>query len=366
VRFLSLRNLSHPAARRRQAGTGGNDFVLVCPSGDDAEESVVRVKHPLSRLAVLQTSLRSKDLVGIAPLTAEEIHLFLDAAALAQEARPLFPETPLLAGKAVIHLFLEPSTRTRTAFESAERRMGAKGLDFPSPSVGAAESENLAETASKLEAQSVDWIVVRHPAAGAAQLLAGLCRASVINAGDGMHEHPTRAFRDALAVREKKGHIAGLKIALVGDAVHSRVARSETMLFSKLGADVWVGGPPTLIPCGYDQLGCRITWRMEEAIDQADVVLLLPLRSGLQDEAFFPSGREYFDRYGLTQQRVRLAKPDAMILPAGPMTPGVEIAAEVAIETRPAKSDADNHGIAVCMAVLYLLSGKTGIESRRE
>jgi aspartate carbamoyltransferase catalytic subunit len=313
------------------------------------------------------TSLSSKDLLGIAQLSVEEIQLILDTAdALRQVADRPVKKVPALRGKTVINLFFEPSTRTRSSFELAEKRLSADILNFAASTSSVSKGETLLDTAWNLEAMSPDIIVVRHASAGAPHLLGRACRSSIVNAGDGMHEHPTQALLDAVTIREAKGHLDGLKIALVGDIAHSRVARSDTILFHKMGADVWVCGPPTLIPWDFAKLGARITGHLEEALDSADVVMMLRVQHERQNEAFFPSTREYYNFYGLTRERLRLAKKDTMVMHPGPMNRGVEIDSDVADGPSSVILNQVSNGIATRMAVLYLLSGNAGLKPRKQ
>ncbi len=311
-------------------------------------------------------SLSSKDLLGIAQLSVEEIQLILDTAdALRQVADRPVKKVPALRGKTVINLFFEPSTRTRSSFELAEKRLSADILNFAASTSSVSKGETLLDTARNLEAMSPDIIVVRHASAGAPHMLGRECHSSIVNAGDGMHEHPTQALLDAVTIRTAKGHLEGLKIALIGDIAHSRVARSDTILFHKMGADVWVCGPPTLIPWDFDKLGARITGRLEEALDGADVVMMLRVQHERQNEAFFPSTREYYNFYGLTRERLRLAKKDTMVMHPGPMNRGVEIDSDVADGPASVILNQVANGIATRMAVLYLLSGNAGLKPKR-
>ncbi len=308
-------------------------------------------------------TIRSKDLLGIEQLSVGEIKLVLDTAeALKQIAARPVKKVPTLRGKTVINLFVEPSTRTRSSFELAEKRLSADILNFAASTSSLTKGETLVDTARNLESMAPDFIVIRHSSSGAPHLLSRVCRASIINAGDGMHEHPTQALLDGLTVREKKGRIAGLKIAIIGDIAHSRVARSGTILFHKMGADVWVCGPPTLIPCDYWRLGATITNRIEEALRGADVVMMLRVQHERQSEALFPSTREYHALYGLTHERMRLAKKDAIIMHPGPMNRGVEIESQVADGPYSVILDQVSNGIAARMAVLYLLTGNSGLQ----
>src|SRR5512136_1118726 len=312
------------------------------------------------------TSLSHKDLLGIAHLSVEEIRLILDTAdALKQVADRPVKKVPTLRGKTVINLFFEPSTRTRSSFELAEKRLSADILNFSASTSSVSKGETLLDTARNLEAMSPDIIVVRHASPGAPHMLSRECRSSIVNAGDGMHEHPTQALLDALTVREVKGRIGGLKLAIIGDITHSRVARSDTILFHKMGTEVWVCGPPTLIPWDYDKLGAHITGHIEEALEGADVVMMLRVQHERQTEAFVPSTREYYNFYGLTRERMRLAKKDTIVMHPGPMNRGVEIDSDVADAGYSVILNQVANGVATRMAVLYLLSGNAGLKLKR-
>ena len=303
-------------------------------------------------------ALRSKNLLGIADLTPEEITLILDTTEAMKEisSRPI-KKVPALRGKTVLNLFFEPSTRTRTSFEIAEKRLSADTLSLSIGSSSVAKGETLLDTVTNLEAMDPNMIVLRHVSSGACHLLSRNCRAAIINAGDGMHEHPTQALLDAFTIRERKGRLAGLKVAIVGDLLHSRVLRSNIHLLTKLGAEVWVCGPPTLIPVDVRRFGVHATSRVEEAVDGADVIMLLRIQLERMQGAFFPSLREYFNVFGMTEARVRLASPDAIIMHPGPMNRGVEIASEVADGAGSVILEQVANGVAVRMAVLYLLAG---------
>jgi len=307
-------------------------------------------------------SLAHKDLLGIAQLSVQEIQLILETAAALKEvaARPV-KKVPTLRGKTVINLFFEPSTRTRSSFELAEKRLSADILNFAASTSSVTKGETLLDTARNLEAMTPDYIVVRHNSSGAPHLLGAECRASIINAGDGMHEHPTQALLDGLTIQEAKGRIEGLKIAIIGDITHSRVARSDTILFHKMGAQVWVCGPPTLIPWEYCRLGARATGHIAEAIEDADVIMMLRVQHERQAGGFFPSTREYYNFYGLTKERMRLARKDTIVMHPGPMNRGVEIDSDVADAPYSVILNQVANGIAVRMAVFYLLSGSSGL-----
>ena len=304
------------------------------------------------------TTLRRKDLLGIAELSPEEIELILDTAEAMKEVgtRPI-KKVPALRGKTVINLFYEPSTRTRTSFEIAEKRLSADTLNIAIGTSSVVKGETLADTALNLEAMSPDMIVLRHASSGACHFLSRVCRSAIINAGDGMHEHPTQALLDAFTIRERKKKLAGLKIAIVGDLLHSRVLRSNIHLLTKLGADVWVCGPPTLIPTDIRRFGVTATCAVEDAVRDADVIMLLRIQLERMEGAYFPSLREYFRVFGMTEARMHLAKSDVMIMHPGPMNRGVEIASEVADGPYSVILDQVANGVAVRMAVLYLLAG---------
>ena len=312
------------------------------------------------------TSRNHKDLLSIEQLSVEDVRLILDTAEALREvaARPV-KKVPTLRGKTVVNLFFEPSTRTRSSFELAEKRLSADILNFSASTSSVSKGETLLDTAQNLEAMAPDIIVIRHQSAGAPHLLGKECRSSIVNAGDGMHEHPTQALLDALTVRRVKGRLDGLKLAIIGDISHSRVARSDTMLFHKMGAEVWVCGPPTLIPMDFHKLGARITGRMDEAIEGADVIMMLRLQHERMNEAFIPSTREYYNFFGLTRDRMRHAKKDTIVMHPGPMNRGVEIDSDVADADYSVILNQVANGVATRMAVLYLLSGNAGIKLKR-
>jgi aspartate carbamoyltransferase catalytic subunit len=304
------------------------------------------------------TRLRQKHLLGIADMTPEEIVLVLDTAEAMKEIalRPI-KKVPTLRGRTVVNLFFEPSTRTRTSFEVAEKRLSADTLSIAIATSSVVKGETLVDTALNIEAMSPDMIVMRHASSGACDLLARICRSRIINAGDGMHEHPTQALLDAFTMRQHKRRIRGLKVAIVGDLLHSRVLRSNLLLLSKLGADVWICGPPTLVPPGVERLGVRVTTSVDEAAEGADVIMLLRIQLERMQGGFFPSLREYFTVFGMTEARLRRAKPDVIVMHPGPMNRGVEIASEVADGPYSVILEQVTNGVAVRMAVLYLLAG---------
>jgi aspartate carbamoyltransferase catalytic subunit len=304
------------------------------------------------------TALRHKDLLGIGDLTPEEIVLILDTAeAMKEVGQRAIKKVPTLRGRTVVNLFFEPSTRTRTSFEIAEKRLSADTLNVAIGTSSVVKGETLVDTAMNIEAMAPSMIVLRHSSSGACHLLSRICRAAIINAGDGMHEHPTQALLDAFTIRERKGRLSGLKIAIVGDLLHSRVLRSNILLLTRLGAEVWVCGPRTLIPPGLDRLGVRVTTSVDAAVEDADVIMMLRIQLERMQGGFFPSQREYFTTFGMTEARVARARPDVIIMHPGPMNRGVEIASEVADGPFSVILDQVANGVAVRMAVLYLLAG---------
>ena len=309
----------------------------------------------------MNETFKRKDLLGIRELSSSEITHILDTAESFRDiSRREIKKVPTLRGRTVINLFFEPSTRTRTSFEIAAKRLSADAINISASTSSVSKGETLLDTARNLEAMSPDCIVVRHSSAGAPHQLARVCRAGVINAGDGAHEHPTQALLDALTIRERKGRIAGLKVAIIGDILHSRVARSNIHLLTKLGATVSVAGPGTLVPEEFGKVveeGVVVERRIEDAIEGADVVMILRIQRERQDAAFFPSMREYAVHYGLNLKRLEGAATDAIVMHPGPMNRGIEIASDVADGTRSLILDQVSNGLAVRMAVLYLLTG---------
>jgi aspartate carbamoyltransferase catalytic subunit len=304
------------------------------------------------------TALSQRHLLGIAELTPGEILLILDTAvAMKEVGQRAIKKVPTLRGQTVANLFFEPSTRTRTSFEVAEKRLSADTLSIAVSTSSVVKGETLIDTVHNIEAMSPSMIVLRHASSGAAHLLSRVCGARIINAGDGMHEHPTQALLDAFTIREKKGRLAGLKVAIVGDLLHSRVLRSNVLLLTRLGAEVWVCGPATLIPPGLETLGVHVTTRVEEAVADADAVMMLRIQLERMQGHFFPSLREYFLMFGLTEQRLALARPDCLVMHPGPINRGVEIASEVADGPQSVILEQVANGIAVRMAVLFLLAG---------
>jgi aspartate carbamoyltransferase catalytic subunit len=304
------------------------------------------------------TSLSQRHLLGIQGLAPEEILLILDTARVMAEiaTRPV-KKVPTLRAKTVVNFFMEPSTRTRSSFEIAEKRLSADTLNFSPGTSSVTKGESLLDTARNLEAMAPDMIVIRHKASGAPHFLARHCRSNIINAGDGAHEHPTQALLDAYTIRERKGRLKGLRVAIVGDLMHSRVLRSNLFLLRTMGAQVALCGPPTLVPPGLQDLGAEVYVRLEPALDGADVVMMLRIQRERQKGGAFPTAREYFNLYGMTPERVRLAKPDAIIMHPGPMNRGVEIDSAVADGPASVILEQVANGVSVRMAVLYLLAG---------
>jgi aspartate carbamoyltransferase catalytic subunit len=309
----------------------------------------------------MSTSFKLKHLLGIRELSAEQIvHLLNTSESFLDVSKREIKKVPALRGRTVINLFFEPSTRTRTSFEIAAKRLSADAVNISVSTSSVSKGETLLDTARNLEAMAPDCIVIRHSSAGAPYHLAGACSASIVNAGDGAHEHPTQALLDALTIREHKGRIAGLKVAIIGDILHSRVARSNVWLLTKLGATISVAGPGTLVPAEFGELveqGLRVEKRMEDAIAGADVVMILRMQRERQTEAFFPSMREYAVHYGLHSHHLDLAAREAIVMHPGPMNRGIEIASELADSGRSLILDQVTNGVAVRMAVLYLLAG---------
>jgi aspartate carbamoyltransferase catalytic subunit len=302
--------------------------------------------------------LRSPHLLGIEPMTAEEIALILDTAeGFSDIAAREIKKVPTLRGKTVVNFFVEPSTRTRSSFEIAEKRLSADSLNFSTSTSSLVKGETLLDTLRNLEAMSPDFIVLRHSEAGAPHFLAQHGSTSIVNAGDGAHEHPTQALLDAFTIRRRKARLQGLRVAIVGDILHSRVARSNLHLLLKVGASVVLCGPPPLLPRGLKQLGAEVTHRMDEAIEGADVVMMLRIQRERMQGGFFPTLREYATFYGLNASRLKRAASDAIVMHPGPINRGVEIMGDVADGAASVILDQVRSGIAVRMAVLYLLAG---------
>jgi aspartate carbamoyltransferase catalytic subunit len=301
---------------------------------------------------------RRKHLLGLEELSKEEIGLILDTAESFKEVSVReIKKVPTLRGKTVVLLFFEPSTRTRTSFELAAKRLSADTVSFSSATSSTTKGESLLDTAKNIEAMNVDFIVIRHPASGAAYMLSKIISPCVINAGDGFHEHPTQGLLDLFTIREKKKRIEGLNVSIVGDISHSRVARSDIFGLKKLGANVCVCGPPTLIPKDIESLGVKITYDIREAISDADVLNVLRLQIERQKENLFPSLKEYIRLFGIDKEKLKFAKKDILIMHPGPVNRGIELSADVADGQYSVILDQVANGVAVRMAILYLLSG---------
>jgi aspartate carbamoyltransferase catalytic subunit len=309
--------------------------------------------------------LKRKDILGLKEMTVEEIDLILNTADTLKDiaTRPI-KKVPTLKGKTVVTLFYENSTRTAKSFELAGKYLSADVINVSVSTSSVAKGETLKDTALNLQAMGVDAVVIRHAMGGAPHLLARALKASVINAGDGMHEHPTQGLLDMLTIRQKKGSFKGLKVAIIGDSFHSRVARSNIYGLTKYGAEVWLAGPSTLLPQGFEEYGVKTTTRVEEALEGADVVNVLRLQLERQEKGLFPSVAEYHKFWGVNEQRLKLAKPDALLMHPGPMNRGVEIATSVADGNQSVIHEQVTNGVAVRMALLYLLLGEARPEWR--
>ena len=296
--------------------------------------------------------------MDIESLSRDEIALILDTATSLKEIseRPI-KKVPTLRGKTVVHFFHEPSTRTRTSFEIAAKRLSADTVSISAGTSSIVKGETLADTARNLEAMSPDAIILRHASAGAPHMLARLVRSSVINAGDGMHAHPTQALLDMMTVRERKGRLEGLKIVIAGDIAHSRVARSDILGFTKMGAKVQIVGPPTMIPLGIESLDATVGHDINQAVKAADVIIMLRIQKERQQALLFPSDREYARFFGLNRQIMSKAKHNALIMHPGPINRGVELAPDVADGPYSVILEQVTNGVAVRMAILYLLLG---------
>jgi aspartate carbamoyltransferase catalytic subunit len=312
-------------------------------------------------------TLKRKHLLGLDGMNAEEINLILDTASTFKEVseRPV-KKVPALRGQTVVNLFFEPSTRTRVSFELAEKRLSADTVNFSASTSSVKKGETLRDTAENIQAMKIDMIVIRHAAAGAPHFLAGLLDASVINAGDGAHEHPTQGLLDILTLRERWGSLEGRKVVIVGDITHSRVARSNIFGLVTLGADVWVCGPPTMIPPQLEDLGVRIEPNLREAVEGADAINVLRIQLERQKVNLFPSLDEYARVFGINNDVLQCAKPECIVMHPGPMNRGIEISQDVADGERAVILEQVTNGVAVRMAVLYLLSGGEAPDTKSE
>lgn len=303
-------------------------------------------------------SFNRHHLLGMKGLTQEEIETILTTAESLKEISSRdIKKVPTLRGKTVVNFFHEPSTRTRTSFEIAAKRLSADTVSLSASTSSLVKGESLVDTARNIEAMSPDIIILRHSMAGAPHLLSQMIKPSIINAGDGMHEHPTQALLDLMTIRQKKGRIAGLKVAIIGDIAHSRVARSNIIALKTMRAEVMVAGPPTMIPPFIDSMGVGITYRLPEAVAWADVIMMLRVQLERQKQMLFPSLREYSRFFGLNLETLKKAKPDVIIMHPGPINRGVEIHPEVADGPFSVILDQVTNGVAVRMALLYLLLG---------
>ena len=303
--------------------------------------------------------LRERHLLGIEDLELDEIELILNTSRSFKEisTRPI-KKVPTLRGKSLINLFYEPSTRTRSSFEIAAKRLGADSINVNVSASSVSKGESLIDTGKNLQSMNPDIIAVRHSEAGAPHLLTRYCESSsIVNAGDGMHEHPTQALLDALTILDHKKSIEGLQVAIVGDIAHSRVARSNVLLLVKLGAHVCVCGPPTLIPMEFESYGVKVTYHIKEALQGADVVMMLRTQKERQSDVFYPSVKEYFALYGLNMEKMKWAKRSAIVMHPGPINRGIEIDSELAEAGYSVIFEQVTNGVAVRMAVLYLLLG---------
>ncbi len=298
-----------------------------------------------------------KHLLGIEELTTDELQLILDTAESFREvsAREI-KKVPALRGKTVVNLFYEASTRTRTSFEVAAKRLSADVLNIAASTSSVVKGETLLDTVRNLEAYQIDILVMRHSCSGAPHFLAKHVKASVINAGDGLHEHPTQALLDMFTIRQHKGKIEGLTVVIVGDLYHSRVARSDIFALKKLGGNVIVCGPPTLVPKAFADMGVEMTYDLDEAIPEADVIYSLRMQFERQQANFLPSIAEYIKLFGLTGERLRKAKNDCIVMHPGPINRGIEMTSEVADSPRSVILDQVTNGVAVRMAVMFLLA----------
>jgi len=302
--------------------------------------------------------LSSKDLLGIKELSKDEITLILDTASGFKDVlKRDIKKVPALRGKTAVNLFFEPSTRTRTSFELAEKRLSLDVLNLTATTSSVVKGESLIDTVKNVQALGADFMVIRHSSSGAPHLIARHIDASVINGGDGINEHPTQALLDAFTIQEKTGRLEGLKIAIVGDILHSRVAKSNIYLLTKFGAEVRLIGPPTLVPKELEQLGVKVFHDMNSGLENVDVIMVLRIQMERQGKGFFPSTLEYAKNWGLTSERLLRAGQDAIVMHPGPMNRGVEVASDVADGPKSVILEQVTNGLAVRMAVLYLLAG---------
>lgn len=302
--------------------------------------------------------IQAKDLISLSDLSVSEIEEVLTKAKEMQGIlRSGDKKHPVLRGRSVINLFYENSTRTRSSFEIAGKYLGADVVNVSASTSSVTKGETLKDTGRTLDRMAPDVIVMRHKCSGAHEILAKNVRARVINAGDGTHQHPSQGLLDLFTIKEHKGGFKGLKVAIVGDILHSRVARTNIWGLQTMGADVWLCAPPTLLPAEVEQLGAKVTWNMDEAVADADVIMMLRIQLERQKSGLFPSVREYAVFYGLNKDRLALAKPDALVMHPGPINRGVEISAEVADSVQAVIEEQVENGVAVRMALLEIMGG---------
>jgi aspartate carbamoyltransferase catalytic subunit len=303
-------------------------------------------------------AIKSKDLISLQDLSLDEINQILtNAKSMKEIIQRDIKKVPTLRGKAIVNLFYENSTRTRSSFELAGKYMGADVINITASASSVVKGESLWDTGKTINSMGVDVVVIRHPSSGAPYILGQAVEARVINAGDGTHEHPTQGLLDIFTVLDYKGALQGKKVAIIGDILHSRVARSDIIGFNALGADCWVCGPPTLLPAKVNELGVKVTWNIEEALTDADVVIMLRIQLERQKKGAFPSIREYAKLYGLNSKNLSLAKKDALVMHPGPINRGVEISADVADSLQSVINEQVQNGVAIRMALLYLMMG---------
>jgi aspartate carbamoyltransferase catalytic subunit len=303
--------------------------------------------------------IKAKDLITMEQLSVEEIENILQTAReMKNVLKRDIKKIPTLRGKAIINLFYEASTRTRTSFELAGKYMSADVINISTSTSSVVKGESLKDTGLTLEMMGADIVVIRHSMAGAPQMLGKYLKARVINAGDGFHEHPTQALLDMMTMKEHLGELKGIKVAIIGDILHSRVARSNIHGLTKMGAQVWLCGPPTLIPHGLEKLGVKVTYDINEALQDAQVVMMLRIQLERQKAGLFPTLREYSQLFGLNRERLQLAAKDCLVLHPGPMNRGIEISGEVADGLHSVINEQVTHGVAVRMALLYLMLGQ--------
>ncbi len=303
-------------------------------------------------------AIKSKDLISLQDLSLDEINQILtNAKSMKEIIQRDIKKVPTLRGKAIVNLFYENSNRTRSSFELAGKYMGADVINITASASSVVKGESLWDTGKTINSMGVDVVVIRHPSSGAPYILGQAVEARVINAGDGTHEHPTQGLLDIFTVLDYKGALQGKKVAIIGDILHSRVARSDIIGFNALGADCWVCGPPTLLPAKVNELGVKVTWNIEEALTDADVVIMLRIQLERQKKGAFPSIREYAKLYGLNSKNLSLAKKDALVMHPGPINRGVEISADVADSLQSVINEQVQNGVAIRMALLYLMMG---------